>query len=307
MDQLAALRWIQNHIGKFGGDATRVTISGESAGAGSVMLLDMAFGGTLGNSLFTNSIAASPFLPMQYGYKDWVPSQAYYAFAITAGCPPSAAYGNNSQTIIECLRSKGTETLQSACQNISASGTYGTWAFLPVTDGVVIQDLPTRQLSDKKVNGQRVLSGNNADEGPGFVPQSITTEDDLVAWLRLTFPQFAPNDIAKVLLYYPSANATADPLTRGFATNGYTGATAVNTSDVGTGQQQRANNIYAETTFVCPSYWLTEAYSTQGREAWKYQYSVPVATHGADVSLYFGPDGIQQGEDFSTAFQGKCS
>lgn len=31
---------------------------------------------------------------------------------------------------------------------------------------------------------------NNADEGSPFVPQNITTEDDLVDWLKLTFPLF---------------------------------------------------------------------------------------------------------------------
>ena len=82
---------------------------------------------------------------------------------------------------------------------------------------------------------------NNADEGAPFVPQNITTEGDLVAWLKLTFPLFGNSDLAKVLLYYPSSNASTDPNAVEFATSGYTGATAINESDVGTGQQQRAN------------------------------------------------------------------
>jgi len=49
-----ALEWAQKHIGKFGGDAKRVTISGESAGGGAVMLMAIAKKGALQTSLFSN-------------------------------------------------------------------------------------------------------------------------------------------------------------------------------------------------------------------------------------------------------------
>lgn len=96
---------------------------------------------------------------MQYGYADFVPSQSYYAFAQVAGCFDDRAFGNATQTIFECLVGKDTETLQNASSYISVSGNYGTWGFLPVTDGAFIQQLPSQQLLKKQVNGIRMLIG----------------------------------------------------------------------------------------------------------------------------------------------------
>lgn len=61
LDQAFALSWVQSHISSFGGDPSRVTISGESSGAGSVMYHAMARNGTLGTQLFKNVSFALSF------------------------------------------------------------------------------------------------------------------------------------------------------------------------------------------------------------------------------------------------------
>lgn len=80
-----------------------------------------------------------------------------------------------------------------------------------------------------------------------------------------------------------------------FSTLGLSAPTALNQSEFAIGQQQRANNMYAETTFVCPSYWLASAFAmssadtkekTPTKQAWKYQFSVPPSEHGADLDAY---------------------
>jgi len=68
MDQLAALRWVQRNIGKFGGDPGNVTIAGESAGSQDVSLMLTA---PAARSLFHKAIMESgtpgfglPFRPL---------------------------------------------------------------------------------------------------------------------------------------------------------------------------------------------------------------------------------------------------
>ena len=180
---------------------------------------------------------ASPYLPAQYHYADFKPSQAYYVFAEAAGCFNGYAYGNTSRTVFECLVGKDTAILQNASAQISASSFYGTWAFVPVTDGVFIQQRPSEQLLKKQVNGIRILAGNNADEGALLSPSTLRIEEDFLDFLQNRFPLFTNDDISKVLRYYPSANGS---LELRFATLGDRGPTALDVSPYATGQQQRA-------------------------------------------------------------------
>ncbi|KAJ9285711.1 hypothetical protein DTO021C3_6678 [Paecilomyces variotii] len=299
LDQYLALQWVQRYIGLFGGDPLQVTIAGESAGAGSVMLQAMAYGGSIGTSLFQNIIAASPYLPMQYRYSDFVPSQMYYTFAAAAGCFDGLQTWKEKISVFDCLVNKDTETLQNASYTVTVGGKYGQWAFLPVTDNDFVQQVPSQQLLNKQVNGERLLISNNADEGTRFTPQKIDTEEDFVNFIKSLFPLFTESDVNKTLLYYPSTTAPVDKNDPKFATSGTGTPTALNESSFGTGQQQRADNLYAEVTFDCPAYWLAEAFGEDGRKSYKYQYSIIPAIHAYDMDAYFGP----RPDTMSVAFQ----
>ncbi|KAH0431957.1 carboxylesterase family protein [Colletotrichum camelliae] len=290
LDQALALAWVQKYACKFGGDRKRITITGESAGAGSVMYHALAADGSLGSLFFTNGIAASPYLPFQYGFDADFPTQRYQSFAEKAGCSSEA-------DVLECLRGKDSMILQEASANTTAEQTYGRWAFSPVTDGVYIKSLASEQLTQKKVNGERLL--NNANEGPLFVPPNIASNSDLTAWLKLSFPNLSGAQIDDIVAKNPTKTGTND--TR-FETNGLTGLTALDISQAGAGPLQQAINIYAEQTFVCPSYWLSSAF-TGSKSAWHYQYSVPFAWHTSDVPAYFGPATPNQGSEFVLAFR----
>ncbi|KAL2216662.1 putative carboxylesterase [Thermoascus aurantiacus ATCC 26904] len=272
---------VQQYVRLFGGDHTTVTVAGESAGGGSVMLLAMACGGTLGISLFQN-----------YSYSDFVPSQMYYTFAAAAGCFDGLQTQKSKMSVFDCLVAKDTATLQNASYTVSATGKYGQWAFLPVTDGDFVQQLPSQQFLKKQVNGARLLVGNNADEDSRFTPQNTETEADFVRYVRQLFPLFTESDSAAR-----------------FATSGEGALTALNQSSFATAagkcmqtsKPRPATNLYAEVTFVCPSYWMAEAFSDKNRASYKYQYSIIPAVHGYDIFSYFGPRPDTMSQAFQTS------
>lgn len=162
--------------------------------------------------------------------------------------------------------------------------------------------------------------------------RTLSQKTTSVDFLRNTFPLFSKENISQILNYYPSTNASVSDTPK-FATSGTTTSTAVNESTFGTGQQQRAEvcsptqgddflhvtyefphhhlnttanppqqNVYAEATFVCPSYCLADAFTTNNRKAYKYQYSVIGAEHAAELSSLVGAPTPNQGPAFNKAF-----
>ena len=61
----------------------------------------------------------------------------------------------SAQDTLDCLRAVDVNTLQSANLEISASGFFGTFVFVPVVDGSFVTERPTELLKTGKVNGVR--------------------------------------------------------------------------------------------------------------------------------------------------------
>lgn len=294
LDMNFALQWVHKYIHKFGGDPGKVTIAGESAGAGAVMYQAMAYGGTQSPSLFNNIIAVSPWVPGVYKYNDPIPTQHYQDFAAAAGC-------GNAESTFKCLVNVDTAALQNASGTVSTSGAFGTFGFLPVVDGAFIQERPTVQLLQKRLSGTRILVGNNANEGVPLSPPTVTTEAGFLDYVKTAFPAFGSADISSLQAQYSYASdhSPVNPSAPLFDTLGDSGPTAINQSGLATGQQQRVFNVFGESTFDCPSYWLADAFP----QAWKYQYSVVPAYHGADLTAYWSRGAAVPGKAFTHAFQ----
>ncbi|KAK0196594.1 Alpha/Beta hydrolase protein [Armillaria mellea] len=249
LDQQFAFEWVQEHIAKFGGDPTRVTIWGQSAGAGSVIQQVIANDGNTFPPLFRAAITSSSFLPSQYAFNDVVPEFLFNTVVLRTNCTSAV----NSLT---CLRNADVDILEQINIDLCGSGFFGTFVFVPVVDGDFIKQRPTVALREGKVNGEILMSVTNTNEGALFVDGSTADIVQVPEYLTQLFPNLSTQN-------------------RDIAVAKYSG--------LGTPIEQ-ATAIMGESIFICPTYFLLRGF--RGR-AFKGQFAIPPAGHGDDVPYYF--------------------
>jgi len=158
LDQILALKWVKEHIDDFGGDATKVTIFGESAGAGSVSLLTLS---PLTKGLFSKAIAQSgSAFNFWAAYRNTNTSKAE-SFASGMGC-------KDLKTATECIKKKPyQEILKLQKVHMMDFNIY-----TPNVDRHVLSGLPIEQQKEGKlpVSNVDLMIGFNTDEGSMFVP-----------------------------------------------------------------------------------------------------------------------------------------
>ncbi|CAE6416958.1 unnamed protein product [Rhizoctonia solani] len=258
LDMQFALKWTQQNIHLFGGNPDDVTIWGESAGAGGVMMQVVANGGKTKPALFKRAIASSTYVPPNYRYDDPQAELQYASLVNNTGCA-------NSTNTLACLRGLDYATLAAGATQLPR----------PVVDGTFLTQRPQLSLAKKQVNGEKLISLHNSDEGRIFVTQNVNST--VQSWMMGQFPNLSQQNITAVgNAYQVFASSNASEVDNIYATQ---------------------VSIFGEAEFVCPSFWLVDAFSKDGYQG---LFAVPPSLHSLDLNAYFpGSSSIQPAQPFS--------
>ncbi|XP_076428128.1 acylcarnitine hydrolase-like isoform X2 [Peromyscus maniculatus bairdii] len=183
LDQVAALRWVQQNIAHFGGNPDQVTIFGESAGGTSVSSLVVS---PMSKGLFHRAIMQSGVVLLPDLISD-THEMVYSTVANMSGCETT-----DSEDLVRCLRGK------SEAEILAINKVFKT---IPATvDGVVFPRHPQELLASVDFRPVPSIIGFNNDEYGFIVPMALGSSQTIKEITRENLQAVMKNTAAQMML-----------------------------------------------------------------------------------------------------------
>lgn len=217
-DQRLLFEWVRQNISQFGGDESRVTLMGMSAGAHSIGYHLQSY--TSEDAPFHRAIMESGGATARATLSSSHPrtEQQFGEFLLAAGIEPTQTPVDQ---VFPLLRSLPLETILYASSTIFAQYQDPIrWPFQPVVEsfpsddgmgsggnGGVIRDLPINRFRRGSHLRIPVLAGFNTNEGTVFASPAVDSGDEFLGKFATMIPGLSGADLSALARLYP------DPVT----------------------------------------------------------------------------------------------
>ncbi|XP_062978238.1 cholinesterase-like isoform X4 [Elgaria multicarinata webbii] len=203
LDQQLALKWVKENAAAFGGDCTRVTIFGHSAGAASVGFHLLS---PTSQPLFAQAVLQSGTPNAVWA---WIsPEEAKQKalnFSQMLGCGEGP-----ENAVVSCLQEKDAmEFAQYEGSMFQKSKFFLDFPFVPTRDKDFLSDDPQNLLEARCIQVKPILMGVTSDEGSTFpahhfpgTNQSLITWEQLLKGVSMTVRKATEEAVQAVALKY---------------------------------------------------------------------------------------------------------
>ncbi|KAI9708565.1 MAG: hypothetical protein M1828_002702 [Chrysothrix sp. TS-e1954] len=188
LDQRMALEWVRDNIAGFGGDPSRITIFGQSAGGASVDLYTYAW---TSDPIISGAIAQSG-TANSFGNK--LPATAaehWYQVSSKLGCGDNTT--SDASTVLSCMRSSNTTMSDLLAAEAAGSGLASVLGnFGPTVDNAtVFADYSARALNGDFIKIPTIYGNNDYEAGLFILITAGTgTTIPLSTWTAFTAGEF---------------------------------------------------------------------------------------------------------------------